>query len=73
MHTVTVIAAQQDHRRKSRIETKLKFLSDIRRKMAVLESDDATNYWIVVNTITHVIISNKELVISTRMWNQVLS
>ena len=73
MHAVIVIAAQQDHRRKSRIETKLKFLSDIRREMAVLESDDTTSYGMVVNTITHVIINNKELVIFTRMWNQVLS
>ena len=55
MHTVIVIAAQQDHRRKSRIETKLKFLSD---KVAVLESDETTSYWTVVNTMTHVIIES---------------
>ena len=51
-----VIAAQQDHRRKSRIETKLKLLSDIKKEMAVQESDKTTSYWTVVNTITHVII-----------------
>ena len=37
-----MIAAQQDHRRKSRIETTLKFLSDIQKEMAVLESDETT-------------------------------
>ena len=73
MHTVIVIVAQQDHRRKSRIETKLKLLSDIEKEMAVLESDETTSYWTVVNTITHVISHYKELVIFTRMWNQVLS
>ena len=38
MHTVIVIAAQQDHRRKSIIETKLKLHSDIRKEMAALEN-----------------------------------
>ena len=45
MHTVIVIAAQQDHRRKSRIETILKLLNDIKKEMAVLESDETTSYW----------------------------
>ena len=40
MHTVIVIAAQQDHRRKSRIETTLKLLSDIKKEMTILESDE---------------------------------
>ena len=38
MHTVIVIASQQNQRRKSIIETKLKLLSDIRKEMAVLEN-----------------------------------
>ena len=38
MHTFIVIAVQRDHRRKSRIEIKLKLLSDIRKEMAVLEN-----------------------------------
>ena len=67
MNTVIMIAEQQDHRRKSRIETKLK------KEMAVLESDKTTSCWTVVNTITHVIINYKELVIFIRMWNQVLA
>ena len=43
MHTGIVIAAQQDHRRKSKIETKQKFLSDIKKEMAVLDSDETTS------------------------------
>ena len=31
MHTVIVIAAQQDHWKKSRIKIKLKLLSDIKK------------------------------------------
>ena len=42
VHNVIVIAAQQDHRRKSRIEIKLKLLSDIKKEMALLESDETT-------------------------------
>ena len=41
--------------------------------MAVLESDETTSCWIVINTITHVITNYKELVIFIQMWNQVLS
>ena len=65
MHTVIMIAEQQDNRRKSRIETKL--------EMAVLESDETISCWTVINTITHVIINYKELVIFIRMWNHVLA
>ena len=42
--------------------------------MAVLESDETTSSWTVVNTIIHGITNYyKELVIFILVWNQVLS